>query len=505
VYSKSSNDFVAPVLMIMNIMKRSDEALNDGNAFYRSLGSQSAPSAATHSPSENARLSDLISRGYGQQERASMGGLTSPSLSGPSELQLFLAQQQQQQRSNPSADIQAALLQQRLLSSRPPDGLGRLGLRDNDAALALFQQRQREEDLFASQMLAQQRHVDEILSRAGQCSNNATFFNEQLLARAGMGHFGSLAGSMASQNLLRTWQQQQHGLSEGVGLERGSAASNILAGSSAGGSTRFPEKQQKTRRDDSEHSVKKTDKTLELPKSVEVDEADEEEDADNQDPNSDTFPFKLYRMLSEAEKDGKEDIVSFLHHGRAFAIHKPRDFVAEIMPKYFTTSRMSSFQRQLNLYGFRRITEGQDKGGYFHENFVKGRKSLCKKIRRKKTSVKAPPNFFPGSMPTTGNLGGGAASLGDSLSVRQLLADGHTVNGSARSGGAMATGNPFLGAGMNPTFAAAIAMEQQRRQQQEHAQLMQLILRQQQQQGGGGHLSGAPAGSSGMRNLPNFK
>jgi hypothetical protein len=36
--------------------------------------------------------------------------------------------------------------------------------------------------------------------------------------------------------------------------------------------------------------------------------------------------------------------------------------------------------------GFRRITDGRDKGGYFHEFFLKGRKGLCKKIKRKKLS-----------------------------------------------------------------------------------------------------------------------
>lgn len=75
-----------------------------------------------------------------------------------------------------------------------------------------------------------------------------------------------------------------------------------------------------------------------------------------------TFPQKLFRMIEEADTEGKEDVVSFFPHGRAFAIHKPRTFITEFMPRYFSTSRMSSFQRQLNLYGFRRITEGRDKG-----------------------------------------------------------------------------------------------------------------------------------------------
>lgn len=110
-------------------------------------------------------------------------------------------------------------------------------------------------------------------------------------------------------------------------------------------------------------------------------DSDQDDEYQGRDPFApEKFPFKLYRMLEEAD----QSIVSFLPHGRAFAIHKPREFVAELMPKYFSTTRLTSFQRQLNLYAFRRITEGRDKGGYFHEYFLRGRKRLCKKIRRQK-------------------------------------------------------------------------------------------------------------------------
>lgn len=43
---------------------------------------------------------------------------------------------------------------------------------------------------------------------------------------------------------------------------------------------------------------------------------------------------------------------------------------------------MSSFQRQLNLYGFVRITSGPDEGGYYHELFLRGRPKLCSYMRR---------------------------------------------------------------------------------------------------------------------------
>lgn len=60
--------------------------------------------------------------------------------------------------------------------------------------------------------------------------------------------------------------------------------------------------------------------------------------------------------------------------------------------RYFTTCRLASFQRQLNLYGFRRITEGREKGAYAHDYFVRGERALCRKITRQKTRVKAVKN-----------------------------------------------------------------------------------------------------------------
>ncbi|GKY96667.1 hypothetical protein MPSEU_000626300 [Mayamaea pseudoterrestris] len=98
-----------------------------------------------------------------------------------------------------------------------------------------------------------------------------------------------------------------------------------------------------------------------------------------------TFPQKLHQLLSDLERqEGGALIASFLPHGRAFAIHKPRDFVKHVMPKYFRMSRFSSFQRQLNLYEMERITEGPDKGAYFHSLFIQGRPILSTMMKRVK-------------------------------------------------------------------------------------------------------------------------
>lgn len=59
------------------------------------------------------------------------------------------------------------------------------------------------------------------------------------------------------------------------------------------------------------------------------------------------FPEKLHEML---EKENEPSIVSWLPHGRAFIVRKPKEFTQDIMPKYFRQTKLTSFQRQLNLY-----------------------------------------------------------------------------------------------------------------------------------------------------------
>jgi len=101
------------------------------------------------------------------------------------------------------------------------------------------------------------------------------------------------------------------------------------------------------------------------------------------------FPEKLHRLLLEVEAAGRADVISFVANGRAFAIHKPDKFFKEIVPLYFRQSRLSSFKRQLNLYGFELINTGPARGGYYHELFVKDRPEMCRRMRR--VAVKVSP------------------------------------------------------------------------------------------------------------------
>jgi hypothetical protein len=144
------------------------------------------------------------------------------------------------------------------------------------------------------------------------------------------------------------------------------------------------------------------------------------------------FPWKVHNMLDCVQKDGLESIVSWQSHGRSFTVHKPTIFVEQIMPRYvwtditriivffsltypiinavdlrcfrfFSQTKYASFQRQLNLYGFARFAHGQDKGAYFHHNFVRGKRSLVRGMVRRKikgTKIRRPllpseePDFY---------------------------------------------------------------------------------------------------------------
>lgn len=118
---------------------------------------------------------------------------------------------------------------------------------------------------------------------------------------------------------------------------------------------------------------------------------------------TETFPVKLHRMLEGNSANGLEHIASWQPHGRCFVVHNQQEFVELVMPDYFSQSKYPSFQRQLNLYGFKRITKGPDRNGYYHPSFLRGYPELSDTMVRMKvkgTGVRRPtcpdeePDFY---------------------------------------------------------------------------------------------------------------
>ena len=79
-----------------------------------------------------------------------------------------------------------------------------------------------------------------------------------------------------------------------------------------------------------------------------------------------------------------------------FRIHEKEVVTTHVMPRYFNAKKMRSFERQLNLWGFQRITCGGDTGAWRHESFVRGHPEYLESIERTATArrASAPPEFM---------------------------------------------------------------------------------------------------------------
>ena len=106
------------------------------------------------------------------------------------------------------------------------------------------------------------------------------------------------------------------------------------------------------------------------------------------------FPAKMYAILSRPEY---QDIVSWMPHGRSWKVHKPREFEIKVIPAYFEHNKFSSFIRQANGWGFRRMMQKgrDDRNSYYHELFLRGKPHLLKEMKRPS------PNMKPQADPST--------------------------------------------------------------------------------------------------------
>jgi hypothetical protein len=114
--------------------------------------------------------------------------------------------------------------------------------------------------------------------------------------------------------------------------------------------------------------------------------ADADDCSDDLQQSESGFPAKLHRMLADIEKDSLDHIVSWVRDGAAFKVHDADKFVQQIMPLYFDQTKYESFRRQLNLYGFSRVSRGASRGFYYHQLFLKIDSSLCVNINRPKSN-----------------------------------------------------------------------------------------------------------------------
>eukprot|EP00794_Sanderia_malayensis_P019255 gene19255-21183_t len=100
------------------------------------------------------------------------------------------------------------------------------------------------------------------------------------------------------------------------------------------------------------------------------------------------FLVKLWRLVQDEDVD---ELISWSKNGTAFCIHDPTILSKDILPMYYKHNNFTSFVRQLNMYGFKKVVSSdyggiksdKDEWEFHHPNFINGRPDLLEHVKRK--------------------------------------------------------------------------------------------------------------------------
>ncbi|MCO5614845.1 hypothetical protein L7F22_069129 [Adiantum nelumboides] len=106
------------------------------------------------------------------------------------------------------------------------------------------------------------------------------------------------------------------------------------------------------------------------------------------------FLTKTFKLVDDPATDS---VISWSCNGAAFVVWQPPEFARDLLPHHFKHNNFSSFVRQLNTYGFRKIV--QDRWEFANEMFKRGQKHLLSGIHRRKICHQPPTTIIATPMP----------------------------------------------------------------------------------------------------------
>ena len=101
------------------------------------------------------------------------------------------------------------------------------------------------------------------------------------------------------------------------------------------------------------------------------------------------FLVSLYEMV---DLPSTESVIGWSTDGDSFQVYNQDLFVLEVLPRFYDTCKLTSWIRQLNMYGFKKIkcknSDGWSVLKYSNAFFMKDHRHLLEHIKRKSARKK---------------------------------------------------------------------------------------------------------------------